>query len=186
MAVNNARGTNSRLQESRMARFLSSLTLAVATLAAATSLAAPARAADFYQGKQITIVVGFTTGGTYDASARLWSRYLGKHLAGNPSVIVRNMPGSGSLVATNHLYNAAPKDGTELAVIGGGTVLEPLLGNQQAKYDGRRFNWIGGWSPGGRPLSGWDTGPVATLRGRGKCEDRGGAARPGTRPSMCP
>ncbi len=63
----------------------------------------PVNAADFYHGKQITILVGFTAGGTYDATARLWSRHLGKHLAGNPSVIVRNMPGSGSLVATMNL-----------------------------------------------------------------------------------
>src|SRR3954471_24301253 len=95
--------------------------LAAAVLAATPVLASVAQAADFYAGKQITIVVGFSTGGTYDVTARLWSRYLGKHLAGNPSVIVRNMPGSGSLVATNHLYNAAPKDGTTLGVIGGGT-----------------------------------------------------------------
>jgi tripartite-type tricarboxylate transporter receptor subunit TctC len=164
-----------------MTRFLWSPTLAVATLAAAASLTAPARAADFYQGKQITIVVGFTTGGTYDASARLWSRYLGKHLAGNPSVIVRNMPGSGSLVATNHLYNAAPRDGTELAVIGGGTVLEPLLGNQQAKYDGRRFNWIGGRSPDDFVCAVWHTVPVQTMQDVTKRETVVGSTGPGSR-----
>ena len=164
-----------------MTRFLRSPTLAVATLAAAASLTAPARAADFYQGKQITIVVGFTTGGTYDATARLWSRYLGKHLAGNPSVIVRNMPGSGSLVATNHLYNAAPRDGTELAVIGGGTVLEPLLGNQQAKYDGRRFNWIGGRSPDDFVCAVWHTVPVQTMQDVTKRETVVGSTGPGSR-----
>jgi tripartite-type tricarboxylate transporter receptor subunit TctC len=138
--------------------------LATILLAAGATGTPPAHATDFYQGKQITIVVGFTTGGTYDATARLWSRYLGKHLAGNPTVIVRNMPGSGSLVAANHLYNAAPKDGTELAVIGGGTVLEPLLGNQQAKYDGRRFNWIGGRSPDNFLCAVWHTVPVQTMQ----------------------
>src|SRR4051812_40622968 len=75
----------------------------LALLLVLTAASRAVQAADFYQGKQITIVVGFSTGGTYDVTARLWSRYLGKHLAGNPSVIVRNMPGSGSLVATNHL-----------------------------------------------------------------------------------
>src|SRR5687767_9405601 len=117
--------------------------LLVAAIACATTATLPAQA-QFYQGKQITIVVGFTSGGTYDATARLTARHLGKHLAGNPSVVVRNMPGSGSLVATLNLYNTAPKDGTALAMIGGGTVVEPLLGNPQAKYDARRFNWIGG------------------------------------------
>jgi tripartite-type tricarboxylate transporter receptor subunit TctC len=107
---------------------------------------APAHAADFYQGKQITIVVGFSAGGTYDATARLFARFLGEHLAGNPSIIVRNAPGAGSLVATINLFNTAPRDGTTLGVIGGGTVLEPLLGNPQAKYDARQFAWIGGRS----------------------------------------
>src|SRR5919106_4992483 len=94
--------------------------LAIAAAILAAPDAARPESAPFYQGKQVTIVAGFTAGGTYDATARLYAGYLGKHLAGNPSVIVRNMPGSGSLVATNHLYNAAPKDGTTLAVIGGG------------------------------------------------------------------
>jgi tripartite-type tricarboxylate transporter receptor subunit TctC len=107
---------------------------------------APTHAADFYQGKQITIVVGFSAGGTYDATARLFARFLGKHLSGNPSIIVRNAPGAGSLVATMNLFNTAPRDGTTLGVIGGGTVLEPLLGNPQAKYDARQFAWIGGRS----------------------------------------
>jgi tripartite-type tricarboxylate transporter receptor subunit TctC len=120
--------------------------LVFAILLAALLPRAGAMAEDFYQGKQITIIVGFSAGGTYDASARLFARFLGKHLAGNPGVIVRNMPGAGSLVATTNLYNTAPRDGTTLGVVGGGTVLEPLLGNPQAKYDARRFAWIGGRS----------------------------------------
>jgi len=101
-------------------------------LAAALSLAASAAsAADFYQGKQVTIVVGFSAAGTYDATARLFARHLGKHLAGKPTVIVRNMPGAGSLVATNSLNSSLPKDGTTLGVVGGGIVLEPLLNNPQ-------------------------------------------------------
>jgi tripartite-type tricarboxylate transporter receptor subunit TctC len=155
--------------------------LVAGSLAAAASHSPAASAADFYQGKQITIVVGFSTGGTYDVTARLWSRYLGKHLAGNPSVIVRNMPGSGSLVATNHLYNAAPKDGTTLAVIGGGTVLEPLLGNPQAKYDGRRFNWIGGRSRDNFLCAVWHTVPVQTMQDVIKRETVVGSTGPGSR-----
>jgi len=155
--------------------------LLAAVLLAGTSFVPEVRAADFYQGKQITIVVGFSTGGTYDVTARLWSRYLGKHLAGNPSVIVRNMPGSGSLVATNHLYNAAPKDGTTLAVIGGGTVLEPFLGNQQAKYDGRRFNWIGGRSRDNFLCAVWHTVPVETMQDVVKRETVVGSTGPGSR-----
>src|SRR5687767_10060019 len=117
--------------------------LLVAAIACATTATLPAQA-QLYQGKQITIVVGFTSGGTYDAPARLTARHLGKHWAGNPSVVVRHMPGSGSLVATLNLYNPGPKDGTALAMTGGGTVVEPLLGKPHAKYGARRFNWIGG------------------------------------------
>src|SRR3954453_17624562 len=111
-------------------------------------LGSAARATDFYQGEQVTIVVGFSSAGTYDATARLFARHLGKYLPGKPTVIVRNMPGAGSLVATNSLYSSLPKDGTTLGVIGGGIVLEPLLGNPQATYDPRRLNWIGGGGGG--------------------------------------
>src|SRR5713101_6936121 len=107
-------------------------------------LAAPAAAADFYQGRQLTIVVGFTAGGTYDLTARLYARFIGRYLPGRPSVMVQNMPGAGSLVAAANLYNVAPKDGTTLGVVGGGIVVEALLGNSQARYDPRRFAWIGG------------------------------------------
>jgi tripartite-type tricarboxylate transporter receptor subunit TctC len=119
-------------------------------LIAATCAATPlpclsiADAADFYRGKQVTIVVGFTPGGTYDLTARLYARVLGSNLPGKPAVIVQNMPGAGSLPAAANLYNVAPKDGTTLGVVGGGIVVEALLGNPQARYDPRRLAWIGG------------------------------------------
>jgi tripartite-type tricarboxylate transporter receptor subunit TctC len=112
---------------------------AVAPLAFISS----AEAADFYRGKQVTIVVGYTPGGTYDLTARLYARALGSYLPGKPVVIVQNMPGAGSMVAATNLYNVAPKDGTTLGVVGGGIVMEALLGNPQARYDPRRFAWIG-------------------------------------------
>jgi tripartite-type tricarboxylate transporter receptor subunit TctC len=155
--------------------------LAIAAAVMAAPDAARAESTPFYQGKQISIVVGFTAGGTYDATARLFARYLGKHLAGNPSVIVRNMPGSGSLVATLNLYNAAPKDGTALGVIGGGVVLEPLLGNPQAKYDARRFNWIGGRTKDNIVCATWNKVPVRTMADVTKRETVVGATGPGSR-----
>jgi tripartite-type tricarboxylate transporter receptor subunit TctC len=112
---------------------------AVAPLAFVSS----AEAADFYRGKQVTITVGYTPGGTYDLTARLYARALGRYLPGKPVVIVQNMPGAGSMVAAANLYNAAPRDGTTLGVVGGGIVVEALLGNPQARYDPRRLNWIG-------------------------------------------
>jgi tripartite-type tricarboxylate transporter receptor subunit TctC len=126
-------------------------------------------------------VVGFTTGGTYDATARLYARHLGRHLAGNPNVIVRNMPGSGSLVATLHLNNAAPKDGTTLGVVGGGVVLEPLLGNPQAKYDARRFNWIGGRTRDNIVCATWNRVPVRSMADVTRRETVVGATGPGSR-----
>src|SRR5258707_9833598 len=87
--------------------------------------AAPSQAADFYQGKQVTLAVGFSAGGGYDATARLYSRHFGRHIPGNPSVIVANMPGAGSVVAAATLYNGPPQDGTRLGIVAGGAVLRP-------------------------------------------------------------
>ncbi len=134
-------------------------------------------AADFYQGKQVTMVVGFSAAGTYDATARLFARHFGKYLPGKPTVIVRNMPGAGSLVATNSLYSSLPKDGTTLGVVGGGVVLEPLLGNPQATYDPRKFNWIGGRTSRQFPLPGLAHGPGANAAGR-RSSARPSSARP--------
>ena len=109
-------------------------------------LASPLRAADFYEGKTITIIIGFTPGGTFDQIARFYARNLPKFIPGRPNIVVQNMPGAGSLVAAVHLGNVANRDGTVLGVVGGGTVLEPILGNAQARYDPRRFTWLGGLS----------------------------------------
>lgn len=156
-------------------------TIAIAAAIMAALDTALAEGTPFYQGKQITIVAGFTIGGTYDATARLFARHLGKHLAGHPSVIVRNMPGSGSLVATLHLTSAAPKDGTTLGVVGGGVVLEPLLGNPQAKYDARRLNWIGGRTKDNIVCATWNRVPVRTMADVTKRETVVGATGPGSR-----
>lgn len=155
-------------------------------LLAAMMPAAASCADDFYKGKQITIIVGFSAGGTYDATARLFARFLGRHLAGNPTIIVRNMPGAGSLVATTNLYNTAPQDGTTLGVIGGGTVLEPLLGNPQAQYDARRFSWIGGRSRDNFLCLVWRTVPVASIADVMRRETVVGATGPGSRTQTYP
>ena len=99
------------------------------------ALASPAGAqaqadavADFYQGKTITVIVGYTAGGGYDLYARALSRHMGKHLPGNPNFIVQNITGAGSLNAANNLYNVAPKDGTVFGTFGRGLAMEPLIG----------------------------------------------------------
>jgi tripartite-type tricarboxylate transporter receptor subunit TctC len=119
---------------------------ALAALAVSATAPQGAKAdpiADFYKGKTVTINVGYGVGGGYDTLTRVMARRLGDHIPGNPTIIVQNMPGSGSMLAANHLYNVAPKDGTTLAVFASTTALEPLLGNAQAKFETGKFEWIG-------------------------------------------
>ena len=140
----------------------------------------PARAADFYQGKTVTIIVGFTAGGGYDLTARLYARHWGRFIPGNPSIVVSNLPGAGSAVAATSLYTATPQDGTRLGVIAGGAVIEPLLGTQ-AKYDARRFQWIGGRATEPSVCALWHEANVKTFADALKMEATVGASGPGSR-----
>jgi tripartite-type tricarboxylate transporter receptor subunit TctC len=98
---------------------------------------------DFYRGKTISFIVGYPTAGAPDVYARLVSRHMGKYIPGNPTIIVRNMPGAGSLLAANHLFNAAARDGTALGMASPTIPLEETLGAPQSKYKASQFNWIG-------------------------------------------
>jgi tripartite-type tricarboxylate transporter receptor subunit TctC len=107
---------------------------------------APAQAQSvesFYRGRTISLVIGYSVGGGYDLHGRLLARHLGKHIPGNPGIVVQNMPGGGSLRAANFLYNAAPKDGTTIGVFSRGMAMEPLIGASNTQYDSRKFTWIG-------------------------------------------
>lgn len=136
-----------------------------------------------WQGKQISIIVGFSPGGTYDAMARLYARHIGRHLSGNPSAIVRNMPGAGSKVAANHIYSGAAKDGTVLGIVGGNVAIEPLLatGKAKATYDSRQFAWIGGRSRDNILCLVWHTAPVKSIEDLKTRETVVGATGPGSR-----
>ena len=98
---------------------------------------------EFYRGKTINLIVGFSAGGGYDTTARTLAPYLKKHLPGNPNVVVQNMEGAGSLKATNYLYNVAPKDGTVLATFSRGMAMEPLIGASATQFDSAKFTWLG-------------------------------------------
>lgn len=98
--------------------------------------------ASFYQGKTVRIVVGFSAGGGYDQYSRMIARHLSKYIPGNPAVIVDNMPGVGSVIAANHAFNAAPKDGTILANISGPIVLEQLFGAPSVQFDMAKFRYL--------------------------------------------
>jgi tripartite-type tricarboxylate transporter receptor subunit TctC len=97
----------------------------------------------FYAGKQVSIIVSSAPGGGYDATARTVGRHLGKHIAGAPNIVVQNMSGAGGIVATNHLYNIAPRDGLVIAQLQNTLPFEPMYGNKQARYDPIRFHWLG-------------------------------------------
>jgi tripartite-type tricarboxylate transporter receptor subunit TctC len=97
----------------------------------------------FYQGKTITFVTGTTPGSQYDAHARLIAQHWGKHIPGNPQFIVQNMPGAGSLIAANHLYNVAKPDGLTVTSIIPAIYFNQLAGRKEVRFDYTKFNWIG-------------------------------------------
>jgi tripartite-type tricarboxylate transporter receptor subunit TctC len=97
----------------------------------------------FYKGKKITIVIGSTAGGFYDRWGRLFARYMGKYIPGNPEIIAQNMPGAGSVIATNHVYNVGKPDGLTLAMPLNSVYVDQLVGRDQVKFDLRKFHWIG-------------------------------------------
>ena len=100
----------------------------------------------FYQGKTIRIVIGSSTGGGYDLWARVLARYYGKYIPGNPTILVQNMPGAASIVATNYLYNVAKPDGLTLGAILPAIYFDQLVGRPEVKFDFAKIGWIG--SPG--------------------------------------
>ena len=99
--------------------------------------------ANYYQGKQIKSVVGFTASGFYDRWARLLARFMPKYIPGNPEMIVQNMPGAGSVVATNYVYSVAKPDGLTIGYPSNGIYLDQLVGRPEVKFDIRKFAWIG-------------------------------------------
>jgi tripartite-type tricarboxylate transporter receptor subunit TctC len=118
---------------------------ATATLAALAGTHAQAQSVEeFYKGKRITITVGYGPGGGYDVFARLVARHMGKYIPGNPQIVVQNMPGAGSLTSVNWLYSVAPKDGSALGTFARDMPMLALLGhNPNAKFDPRKFTWLG-------------------------------------------
>jgi tripartite-type tricarboxylate transporter receptor subunit TctC len=122
--------------------------LRVATVAVATLAGAPASAQDavaqFFRGKQITMIVGSSAGGGYDIYARLLGRHLSKHVPGNPGIVVTNMAGAASNAAAAHIYNVAPKDGTVIGALQTAAVLDPMFGDPaRMKHDASKFIYLG-------------------------------------------
>lgn len=114
-----------------------------------------AHAEDFYKDKTLTIVAGFSPARGYDSYARALARHIGKHIPGNPSVIVQNMPGAGSLTAVRYLDATAPKDGTVLTIFNPGLVTQSLVEPDKVDVDFRNYAWIGVVTPRAAQSSGW-------------------------------
>jgi tripartite-type tricarboxylate transporter receptor subunit TctC len=125
-----------------------SLSAAACVAGLTAILALPARAADaaanFYKGRTVQVLIGFSPGGGYDIYARTLARYMGKHIPGNPTLVPQNMPGAGTLKVANYIYNVAPKDGTVIGTFARGIPMEKLLGRTVGEqFDATKFTWIG-------------------------------------------
>jgi tripartite-type tricarboxylate transporter receptor subunit TctC len=108
---------------------------------------APAQAqtvSDFYRGRTVNLVIGYAPGGGYDLYARTLARHISRHIPGNPTIVVQNMPGAGSIKAANFLYTIAPKDGSTFGGFSRGAFLDPLLGRSEGtQFDAPKFGWLG-------------------------------------------
>jgi tripartite-type tricarboxylate transporter receptor subunit TctC len=101
------------------------------------------KVSDFYSGRRLTFLVGFSPGSAFDVYGRAVSRHFSKFVPGKPDILIQNMPGAGGVSSAAYLYNIAPKDGTMIGVFSRSTPMEPLLGNPSVKFDPTRFTWIG-------------------------------------------
>jgi tripartite-type tricarboxylate transporter receptor subunit TctC len=129
----------------------------------AVSMPTAARSAaveEFYKGRSVPLIIGYSVGSGYDIYARLLARFIGKYIPGNPTIIPQNMPGAGSLKAAMYLHGVAPKDGSVIATIGRSAPIEPLLGD--AQFDGRSFTWLGSIASNSSLCATWHASPIRT------------------------
>ncbi len=104
---------------------------------------ASAQQTPFYQGKTIRIIVGYQPGDNHDQYARTYARFMGKYIPGNPNFVIQNMPGAGSMIAANHVYNMTKPDGLTLGSFGGALIMAQLTGRKEAQFDWPKYGWIG-------------------------------------------
>ena len=119
--------------------------------------------APFYQGKTIRVIIGYTAGGTNDLWARAVSRFWGKYIPGHPNIIVQNMPGAGTMIAANYIYNVAKPDGLSLGLVAGALFFNQLGGQKEVKFDWAKFAWIGSPEETSEMLSMRSDSPFKTL-----------------------
>jgi tripartite-type tricarboxylate transporter receptor subunit TctC len=160
-----------------MRKLLFALTTLVAAISPAAAQDDPAA---FYKGKVVRLVVGVGVGSGYDINARLLARFLPKYIPGNPSVIVQNQPGAGSLTMTNQLYAGGPFDGTVIGASFNGLPTTPLLQPTGARFEATKINWVGSTNRETQVSYVWHTAPVKTLDDVKTTETVIGAQAPGS------
>jgi tripartite-type tricarboxylate transporter receptor subunit TctC len=136
--------------------------------------------ASFYARHDMTIIIGYNPGGTYDTYARITAKYLGQFLPGHPNIVAKNMPGVASIKAANYLYSQAPRDGSVLGVISQGTAEQQVLKHKAVQYDARKFNWLGRLTSAVECTIVWHTAPVKTIEDAKHREIIVGATSPGS------
>jgi tripartite-type tricarboxylate transporter receptor subunit TctC len=134
--------------------------VALGLVAATTALAQPAP--DYYRGKQLRMIVGHPVGNDYDLGGRFLAKYLTRHIPGNPTIVVSNMPAASSVAATNFLYAQAPRDGTVFGSFSRNIPSQALMRQANLNVDPRKFNWLGGTALPGRVCVAWHTSKVRT------------------------
>jgi tripartite-type tricarboxylate transporter receptor subunit TctC len=143
---------------------LARLALATGVLAVGAALAQGQPAADdFYRGRQLDMVIGYSPGGTYDLYARLVARFLGNYIPGNPTIVPRNMPGAGSRAAVRWVYTVGPKDGTVLATADQSLAVEQAMGDQTLGFDTTKLTYIGNVNVDNNTVTTWHTSGVKTV-----------------------
>jgi tripartite-type tricarboxylate transporter receptor subunit TctC len=136
----------------------------IIVLAALIAVAAtPAHAQPSFEGKTITIITSTGVGGVYDLTARVIARHMGRHLPGNPTLIVQNMPGGGNVLATNYMYNIAPKDGSVIATVHNAMPLHQVLDGRGVRFDAGKFNWLGSTGPENEVILVWKGAGIETI-----------------------
>ena len=116
--------------------------------------------AEFYKGRQLSMIIAHEVATGYDIYARTLARHMGRHIPGNPSIVVKHQPGAGIIIAANYLFNAAPKDGSEIGLVADAAAIDALLGTVRTQFDAHKFTWIGSAARSISVCIAWHTVPV--------------------------
>jgi tripartite-type tricarboxylate transporter receptor subunit TctC len=137
-----------------------SVCVGLGVLIAVAGIAGAASVEDFYKSNNVSLVIGYSAGGGYDAYARLLARYFGKHIPGNPTIVPQQMTGAGSLRSANYIYSVAPKDGSVFGTFSRSMGISPLI--DKATFDSRKFTWLGSVTDDDSLCVTWNTSPIKT------------------------